>query len=144
MVSKQLYTIYTDPLKMDLDVVHSFLTESYWSPGIPKAVVAKAIKNSICFGAFDSEENQVGFARAVTDKATFSYLADVFVLETHRGEGVAKLLMDAYTKHPDLQGIRRHMLATSDAHKLYEKYGFTPIDQPEIFMQKHNPDVHKN
>ena len=129
---------------MDLDLVHGFLTESYWSPGIPKEVVQKAIENSICFGAFDGQENQIGFARAVTDKATFAYLADVFVLEAHRGKGVSKLLLDAYTKHPDLQGIRRHMLATSDAHKLYEKYGFTPIDQPEIFMQKHNPDVYKN
>ena len=143
MSDLKTYRISTDRQEMDLDLVHGFLTESYWSPGIPREIVKQAMDHSICFGAFDQAGNQVGFARAVTDRATFAYLADVFVLETHRGQGISKQLMDAYTKHPDLQGIRRHLLATSDAHKLYEKYGFTPIEQPEVFMHKHNPDVYK-
>ena len=137
------FRISSDSALLDLDLIHGFLTESYWSPGIPKEVVNRAIENSICFGAYDEEGKQVGFARAVTDKATFSYLADVFVLETHRGQGISRMLMDAYEVHPDLQGLRRQMLATSDAHGLYKKYGFGPITDPEILMQKHDPDVYK-
>ena len=142
MGSRQYY-ISTDKLKLNLDLIHGFLTESYWAKGIPKSVVQKSIENSICFGAFEPKGQQVGFARVVTDKATFAYLADVFVLEAHRGQGISKLLMDAYVSHPDLQGLRRQMLATSDAHELYKKYGFEPINQPEILMQKHDPEVYK-
>ena len=140
---KATYVISSDRSKLDLDLIHAFLTDSYWARGIPKAVVAKSIENSICIGAFDEAGNQVGFARAVTDKATFAYLADVFVLEAHRGKGVSKMIMDAYMGHPELQGLRRHSLATSDAHGLYKKYGFEPINQPEIWMQKHDPEVYK-
>lgn len=124
-------------------MLHRFLTESYWSSGIPLDTVQKAIENSLCFGAYDDEGQQVGFARAVTDKASFAYLADVFVLPAHRGKGISKLLMEAYSNHPDLQGIRRHMLATRDAHELYKKFGFTPVPNPEILMQKHDPEVYK-
>jgi len=141
--SKAIYSISSDRNRLDLEIIHGFLTESYWAKGIPKEVVEKSIENSICFGAFDQDGNQVGFARAVTDKATFAYLADVFVLDSHRGQGISKLIMDTYEGHPDLQGLRRQMLATSDAHGLYKKYGFEPINQPEILMQKLNPEVYK-
>ena len=137
------YEVSTDQSKLDFELIHRFLTESYWAKGIPKAVVQKSIENSICFGAFDRDKNQVGFARVVTDKATFAYLADVFVLPEHRKKGISKMLMEAYVSHPDLQGLRRQMLATSDAHELYKKYGFEPINQPEILMQKHDPEVYK-
>lgn len=143
MSNQSTYHISTDLEKLDFEMIHQFLTNSYWSPGIPMNLVRKAAENSICFGAYDSEGRQVGYARAVTDKASFSYLADVFVLPEHRGQGVSRLIMDAYTSHPELQGLRRHMLATKDAHKLYEKYDFTPVPDPGILMQKHNPDVYK-
>lgn len=143
-MSKELaYHISTDKSRLDLDMLHSFLTESYWSPGIPKETVKKAIDNSICFGAYDGEGKQVGFARAVTDKASFAYLADVFVLSEFRGKGISKMIMEAYNTHPDLQGLRRHMLATRDAHQLYKKYGFVPVPNPEILMQRHDPEVYK-
>ncbi len=143
MSLEKAYSINSDKEKLDLDVIHSFLTESYWAKGIPKVVVEKSIQNSVCFGVYDAEGKQVAFARAVTDKATFAYLADVFVLEAHRGQGISKIIMDAYVEHPDLQGLRRQMLATSDAHGLYKKYGFEPINQPEILMQKQNPEAYK-
>lgn len=137
------YSVNSEAERLDLNLIHSFLTKSYWAKGIPKEVVAKSIAHSLCFGAYDEDDNQVGFARVVTDRATFAYLADVFVLETHRGQGISRMIMDAYGNHPDLQGLRRHILATSDAHGLYKKYGFEPIAQPEIWMQKHDPEVYK-
>lgn len=127
MSSVRAYSVSSDIEKLDLDVIHAFLTESYWAKGIPKAVVEKSIQNSVCFGVYDAEGKQVAFARAVTDKATFAYLADVFVLEAHRGQGISKMMLDAYVAHPDLQGLRRHMLATSDAHGLYKKYGLNQL-----------------
>lgn len=143
MMNSVPYYISTDKSRLDIGLVHGFLTNSYWSPGIPKETIEKAIENSICFGVYDQLGNQVGFARATTDKATFAYLADVFVLPEHRNKGVSRLLMEAYTSHPDLQGLRRHMLATSDAHGLYKKYGFEPVKNPEILMQRHDPEVYK-
>ena len=137
------YSLSTEVEKLDLNLIHSFLTDSYWAKGIPKEVVARSIQHSLCFGAYDADGNQVGFARAITDRATFAYLADVFVLDAHRGKGVSRLLMDAYETHPELQGLRSHMLATGDAHGLYKKYGFEPVAQPEIWMQKHDPEVYK-
>jgi len=137
------FIISTDRSQLDLPMLHSFLTESYWSPGIPMGTVEKAIENSLCFGAYDSDGKQVGFARVVTDKASFAYLADVFVLPSYRGNGISKLLMEAYSHHPDLQGLRRHMLATRDGHGLYKKFGFVPVPNPEILMQKHDPQVYK-
>lgn len=143
MSKEETYRISTDKSRLDLDMLHGFLTKSYWSPGIPRETVQKAIENSLCFGAYDDEGHQVGFSRVVTDKASFAYLADVFVLPEFRGKGISRLLMEAYDHHPDLQGLRRHMLATSDAHGLYKKHGFVPIPNPEILMQRHDPDVYK-
>lgn len=143
MSQEETFYISTDKSRLDLEMLYSFLTESYWSPGIPMETVKKAIENSICFGAYDAEGKQVGFARAVTDKASFAYLADVFVQPDYRGKGISRLIMEAYTAHPDLQGLRRHMLATRDAHELYKKYGFVPVPNPEILMQRHDPEVYK-
>lgn len=135
------YHITSDPLDIDVAAVHEFLTNSYWSPGIPRAVLERALANSVCFGLF-FDESQVGFARVVTDRATFAYLADVYVLTEHRGKGLSKRLMDAVRAHPDLQGLRRMMLATRDAHGLYSKFGFRPLSAPERFMEIHAPDVY--
>lgn len=136
------YAIRTDASRFDLDAIHAYLTQSYWSPGIPRDTVARAIANSLCFGVFHAGK-QVGFARMVTDRATFAYLADVYVLEAHRGKGVAKKLMGAILAHPDLQGLRRMLLATRDAHGLYAQYGFTPLKAPDRMMEKHVPDVYR-
>ena len=135
------YEISTDPARLDVDAIHAFLTQSYWSPGIPRATVARAIANSLCFGVF-SQGQQVGFARVVTDKTTFAYLCDVYVLETHRGQGLSKQLMCHVVKHPDLQGLRRMMLATRDAHGLYSQYGFTPLGAPDLIMEVLKPNIY--
>ncbi len=127
-------TISTDPARLDLDVVHGFLRESYWSPGIPRATLERAIANSIPFGAYLGGA-QVGFARIVTDRATFAYLADVFVLDAHRGRGVGRALIGAVLGHPDVQHLRRFMLATRDAAPLYAPFGFTPLARPDRFME---------
>ena len=131
----------SDPARLDMDVIHGFLTASYWSPGISRELVERAVRNSLCFGVYEGER-QVGFARVVTDQATFAYLADVFVLESHRGQGLSKALMSAIVADPRLRGLRRWLLATRDAHKLYERYGFTPLAKPQRFMELHNPDVY--
>jgi GNAT superfamily N-acetyltransferase len=135
------YEISTDPARLDVDAIHAFLTQSYWSPGIPRATVARAISNSLCFGVF-WQGQQVGFARVVTDRTTFAYLCDVYVLETHRGHGLAKQLMDRVMKHPDLQGLRRMMLATRDAHGLYAQYGFTALGAPDRIMEVLKADIY--
>ena len=140
---KTEYYISTDKAKLDIAMLHGFLSQSYWSPGIPLETLQRAIENSICFGAFHESGAQVGFARVVSDKATFAYLADVFVLPEFRGKGISNLIMEAYSNHPELQGLRRHMLVTRDAHGLYQKFGFTEAKNPENLMQKHNPDVYK-
>ncbi len=131
----------TNPDEMDVAAVHATLTEMYWSRGIPIGVVQRAIAGSIPFGVFDGDQ-QVAFARVVTDRATFAYLADVYVLESHRGRGISRLMLDAMHAHPDLQGLRRWLLATRDAHGLYEKYGFVPLARPDRFMERANPDVY--
>jgi GNAT superfamily N-acetyltransferase len=131
----------TDPARLDLALVHSFLDASYWARGIPLEVVRRSIRGSLCFGLYEGAR-QIGFARVITDRATFAYLADVFVLESHRGRGLGKMLMDAVVANPDLQGLRRWMLATRDAHALYARYGFTPLPAPETFMQLHDPAVY--
>jgi GNAT superfamily N-acetyltransferase len=135
------YEISTDPARLDIDAIHAFLTRSYWSPGIPRATVARAISHSLCFGAF-WQGQQVGFARVVTDRTTFAYLCDVYVLEAHRGRGLAQQLMDHLVQHPDLQGLRRIMLATRDAHSLYARYGFKPLAAPGVIMEIHKPNVY--
>ena len=136
------YDISTDPARLDTDVIHGYLTQSYWSPGIPRAVVERAMANSMCIGLYRGAE-QVGFARVVTDRATFAYLADVFVLEPHRGIGLSKQLMAFIMSHPDLQGLRRFMLGTKDAHSLYQQFGFTELANPARMMEILQPDVYR-
>jgi N-acetylglutamate synthase-like GNAT family acetyltransferase len=137
------YEIHTDPDRLDLDVIHGFLDRSYWSPGIPRHVVARAIKHSLCFGVYQRGV-QVGFARVVSDRATFAYLADVFVLEGHRGIGLSKRLMAAIVAHPDLQGLRRFLLGTRDAHGLYRQFGFAPLAHPSRLMEILRPDIYRS
>jgi GNAT superfamily N-acetyltransferase len=137
------YHITTDRSLMDVEAIHAFLTRSYWSPGIPSSIVEKAIDNSLCFGLFH-DSVQVGFARVITDKATFAYLADVYVLEEHRGKGLAKRMMEAVFSHPDLQDLRRFMLATRDAHALYRQFGFRDIENPDNLMAITRPDIYRS
>ena len=149
-ISKGEYSINTDKSKMDIDFIHGFLTRSYWAEGITKEIVMKSINGALCFGVFHGSppslataDRQVGFARMVTDEATFAYLADVFIIEDHRGKGLSKWLMETILSYPGLQGLRRMLLATRDAHGLYTQFGFTPLTNPERWMQIHNPDVYK-
>ncbi len=140
MIVKDNYTISTDKSKIDINYVHTFLSQSYWSPGVRVQVVKKAMKGSLCFGVYYNNTQtppgcrQVGYARIITDKATFAWLADVFIDENHRGNGLGKWLIETILSHPGLQDLRRILLATKDAHKLYEQCGFTLITNPERFM----------
>jgi GNAT superfamily N-acetyltransferase len=134
--------ISTDREALDVALIHQFLSQrSTWALGIPLATVERSIANSLCFGAY-LDGRQVGFARVTTDYATFAYLADVFVLEAERGKGVSKALVAAVLAHADLQGLRRFMLATSDAHALYARYGFTPPARPASLMERYFPDIY--
>ena len=136
------YEISTDPGRLDLEVIHNYLAEeSYWSPGIPRDVVERAVRNSLCFGVYDGAR-QIGFARVVTDRATFALLADLFILAPHRGHGLSKRLMQSIVGHPDLQGLRRMLLLTSDAHGLYRKFGFTELGNPSRFMEVLRADIY--
>jgi GNAT superfamily N-acetyltransferase len=140
--SRSPYVISTDPARIDVDAVHRYLSnESYWAKGIPRDRVERSIAGSLCFGLYAGEA-QVGFARVVTDRATFAYLCDVYVDAAHRTGGLGKWLMEVVMGHPDLQGLRRFLLGTRDAHGLYAKYGFTPMKAPDRFMEKHDPDVY--
>ena len=134
---REAYLVTTDKARLDLSLVHSFLKTSYWAGGIPAEVVRRSVENSLTFGLFRDDE-QVGFARVVTDYATFAYLADVFVLEPHRGQGLGKWMMEVVFSHPELQGLRRWMLATRDVHGLYRKYEFAELEEPQIFMEKYS------
>ena len=136
------YTITTDRNRLDLEAIHGFLTNSYWSPGVRIEIVERAIANSLCFGLFHGKD-QVGFARVITDKSTFAYLADVYVLESHRGQGLSKWLLDLIQGHEDLQGLRRFMLTTRDAHGLYAQFGFTALANPSRMMEIVNTDVYQ-
>jgi len=138
-----VYEITCDRTRLDIDAIHAFLSQSYWAAGIPRAIVERAIANSLCFGAFH-EGRQVGLARVITDEATFAYLADVYVLPEHRGKGLSRRLMEQVIRHPDLQGLRRMLLATRDAHALYAKFGFKPLAHPERIMEIHNPNVYSS
>ena len=137
-----MITIDSNPARLDMDVIHGYLTSSYWAKGISRELVERAVRNSLCFGVYDGDR-QVGFARLVTDQATFAYLADVFILESHRGRGLSKKLMAQIAADPRLQGLRRWVLATRDAHGLYARFGFTPLANPQRFMELHNPDVYE-
>ncbi|UZK65294.1 GNAT family N-acetyltransferase [Sphingomonas sp. M1-B02] len=130
-----------DPAEQQIDVIHGFLTASYWSPGIPRETVARALAGSLTVSAFDGEA-QVGMARVVSDHATMAYLADVFVLETHRGQGLAKAMLEALYAHPDLQGLRRWILFTRDMQPLYSKLGWEQSAHPERLMLRDNPGVY--
>jgi GNAT superfamily N-acetyltransferase len=130
-----MITISTNKSLLDPSVIHGFLTNSYWAKGIPYENVEKRLKNALCFGVYDGE-NQIGFARVISDYESFAYLADVFILETHRGQGLAKRLMQTVFAHPDLQNLRRIMLATADAHGLYSQYGFKELKSVERWMEK--------
>ena len=139
--TRDTFTITCDPDRQDLDVIHGFLSQSYWAKGIPRETVARSLKGSLCFALLHNG-TQIGFARVISDGATIAYLGDVFVLPEFRGQGLSKWLMDCVTAHPDLQGLRRWILATSDAHGLYAQYGFTALKRPDIFMERHNPNVY--
>jgi GNAT superfamily N-acetyltransferase len=125
--------------ELDIDAIHALLRDSYWARGIPRSVVVKALENSLCFGLYHNE-TQVGFARAITDRATFAYLADVIILPDYRGHGLGKWLLACVLEHPDLQGLRRLLLATSDAHGLYGRYRFTALNRPSNFMEISRPN----
>ena len=140
--TKNDFVISTDKLKLDIEVIHGYLyNESYWAKNIPVDVVKKSIECSFCFGLYHNNKQtlpacqQVGFARVITDHATFGYLADVFILENYRKQGLSKWLMETILNHPDLQDFRRWMLATRDAHGLYVQFGFKPLEKPERFMR---------
>lgn len=137
------YSISTDKSKLNFNVIYNFIANSYWAKGIPKSVMQKAIDNSMCFGVYSPNNEQVGFARVVTDNATFAYLADVFITPNLQGCGLSKLLIKTIVEHPELQGLRRFLLATSDAHGLYAQYGFKPIDNPGLLMQINPENVYE-
>lgn len=137
------YAISSDPSRLDLEVIHGFIAqESYWAKAIPKPLVERMIQNSLCWGVYH-EVGQIGFARVITDKATFAYLADVFILPKHRGKGLSKALVATILAHPDLQGLRRWMLVTADAQSLYERFGFKPVPNPERHMEIHRPGLYE-
>jgi GNAT superfamily N-acetyltransferase len=148
------FLISTSRERLSLDVVYRFLTNGYWAKGIPREVVARSIEHSLCFGIYDESPRlakearhgapvQVGFARVVSDFATVAYLGDVFVLESHRGQGLSKWLMECVMEHPALQNLRRWILLTRDAHGLYSQFGFTPVKAPELYMEFHRPNVYE-
>lgn len=139
---KDGFSISMEKEKMDIDLIHSFLNRTYWAEGISKEIIRRSIEGSMCFGVFENDR-QVGFARMITDKATFAYLADVFIIEEYRGRGLSKWLMKVIMSHPDLQGLRRMILATKDAHGLYKQFGFTPLINVDRWMQILDPDVYK-
>jgi GNAT superfamily N-acetyltransferase len=136
------YVITTDPARIDRAAAHAYLTRSYWAAGVPTEIVNRSIDHSLVFAVF-SGESQIGFGRVITDRATFAYVADVYVLEEYRGRGLARWLMETIRAHPDLQGLRRWTLTTRDAHGLYRRVGFTPASKPERFMEILDPDVYQ-
>jgi GNAT superfamily N-acetyltransferase len=137
------FIVSTERARLNLDVIHAFLTNCYWAKGIPRDVVARSIEHSLCFGIYDGRGAQLGFARVVSDFATFAYLGDVFVLEAYRGRGLGKWLMQCIVQHPALQGLRRWILLTRDAHALYSQVGFTALESPGRYMELHRPDVYE-
>lgn len=140
------YRISFDKAELDLDLIHAFLSGSYWAKGIPRHIVETSIRNSFCAAVFAKDEagqdEQVGFARLITDFATFAYLADVFVLPAHRGKGVAMQMLEAVQAHPELTGLRRWLLFTRDMQPLYARLGWTPIPHPERCMERHDVDLY--
>ncbi|MBZ0111250.1 MAG: GNAT family N-acetyltransferase [Thermoanaerobaculia bacterium] len=135
------FSVDTNKNRLDVALIHRFLSSSYWAKDVPIEVVRRSIQGSLCFGVYE-DDRQIGFARVVSDSATFAYLADVFILETHRGRGLSKVLMASITDHPDLQDLRRWLLSTRDAHSLYSRYGFTSLAAPDRVMERHSPKVY--
>jgi GNAT superfamily N-acetyltransferase len=136
---RETFTVTSDPSKLDLAVIAQFLASSYWAKGIPVATVEKSLQNSLCFALLDGER-QIGFGRVISDRATFAFLADVFVVPEYQGRGLGKWLVECILGHPDLQGLRRWILGTLDAHGLYERFGFTPLARPEAVMERRTPN----
>ncbi len=140
---RDAFTLSTDPARLQLPVIHEFLSQhSYWAKGIPLETVQRSVENSLCFGLYQGAE-QVGFARVTSDRATFAYLADVFVLPDFRGRGLSKWLMESILQHQELQGLRVWLLGTADAHGLYTQFGFTPLPKPERFLIISRPDIYQ-
>ena len=137
------YLISSDPALLNLEVIHGFIAQSYWAKDIPRLLVERTLGNSLCWGVYH-EASQAGFARVITDKATFAYLCDVFILPEHRGNGLSKALVATILAHPELQGLRRWMLVTVDAQGLYEQFGFKPVPQPERHMEIHRPGLYED
>jgi len=136
------YTLSDEVARLDLPAMHAYLREAYWSRGLPRAVLERAVAGSLCIGAYEAGGAQVGFARCVSDYATFCYVCDVYVLEAHRGRGLARAMLAMALEHPRLQGLRRWLLITRDAHALYQGGGFTPLAHPERHMEKARPDFY--
>ncbi len=140
------FTVSTDPGRLDLDAVHAFLSTSYWAKGIPRELLERAVRNSLCFGLYEGDgegKRQIGFARVITDAATYAYLCDVYVLPEWRGRGLGTWLMEGVTEHPDLQGLRRFSLVTRDAHEPHRPFGFTEIAAPGRHMEIARPGIYK-
>lgn len=139
--SRGNFCVSTDPDRLDIPAIHAYLSNSYWSPGIPIDIVQRAINGSLCFGLFH-HGNQIGFARVISDRATFAYLCDVYVLDDYQKQGLGEWLMEVIVAHPDLQGLRRFVLVTRDAHGLYQRFGFRPLARPEGYMEIHRANVY--
>ena len=137
------YLISDDPMRISVDAVHAYLSRSYWAAGIPREIVARALQNSLCLGIYDSQSEQVGLVRAVSDYATFAYLCDVYVLEAHRRRGLAKAAVGLLMTHPRLQGLRRMQLVTHYAQPLYAQFGFVPVEIPQRHMEKRDSTVYR-
>ena len=142
-LQKDSFTISTSKEKLNISYIHQFLAQSYWAENIPIEIVQRSIEGAVCFGVYDGDQ-QIGFARVITDKATVAYLADVFIDEQYRGRGLSKWLMKTIMSHPELQGFRNWFLGTRDAHGLYAQFGFSPLENPERIMRKNVPDIYKN
>jgi len=137
------YTISDDAARLDLNAIQAYLARAYWSAGIPFEIVERAVRGSLCIGAYDSCGAQVGLTRLISDCATFCYVSDVYVLESHRGRGLSKAMLAMAMEHPALQGLRRWSLVTADAHELYRQFGFVPVAQPERHMERLDPEVYR-
>ena len=141
-IHKDNFSISTDQNKLDKEAIHHFLsTKAYWCLNIPRETVERSIENSLCFGVYEGT-TQVGFARVISDRATVAYLGDVFIIEEYRGRGLSKWLVETIMQHPDLQGLRRWILLTGDAHELYRQYGWTSIADPDKWMELHRKNIY--
>lgn len=137
------FSISTDKSQLDLEMIDNFLKTSYWAKDIPKSIVEKSIAHSLCFGVYQKEQ-QIGFARVISDYATFAYLADVFILESYRGQGLGKWLIQSILTHSELQNLRKFLLGTWDAHELYRQFGFNSLNRPERYMEIVNLNVYQH